>query len=306
MSIALEMRSTIRSMVRSTYQLQKLRIQMGNRIVANFRVKLGIVSTQKEEDLEKDEKKLLDDIRDTYKKIMDGVLQMPNKKKFKGVGYITEYAELCLIDQYMTMEREEESHFRRLGRVLEDFPIYAEFLEKVRGIGPAMAGVLVSEIDITKCYYPASLWKYAGLDVVTEHLEMKDGVEVTVFENRGRGRYKEHLVDREYMDKEGEVQVKKSITFNPFLKTKLLGVVGPSFLRSKSPYAEVYYDYKNRYEVHPAHKDKSKGHRHNMAMRAMVKRFLVDLHINWRMLEGLPVGEEFSVRRLGLVHRRAA
>ena len=34
----------------------------------------------------------------------------------------------------------------------------------------------------------------------------------------------------------------------------------------------------------------------------MVKRFLVDLYINWRTLEGLPVVEEYAVAKLGMTH----
>jgi hypothetical protein len=46
---------------------------------------------------------------------------------------------------------------------------------------------------------------------------------------------KEHLVDRTYIDKNGEEKTKKGVTYNPFLKTKLTGVLDGSFLRSASP-----------------------------------------------------------------------
>jgi len=72
-----------------------------------------------------------------------------------------------------------------------------------------MAGVLISEIDIHKSRYPSSLWRYAGLDVA------EDG--------KGRSRHKEHLVPIEYVDKDGNPAVRQGITYNPFLKTKLMG-----------------------------------------------------------------------------------
>ena len=90
------------------------------------------------------------------------------------------------------------------------------------------------------------------------------------------------------------------------MKTKLVGVLGTSFLRSASEYREYYDNYKNRIENHEAHKDKTKGHRHNMAIRYMVKRFLVDLHMKWRALEGLPVSEEYAEAKLGMKHKKAA
>lgn len=42
--------------------------------------------------------------------------------------------------------------------------------------------------------------------------------------------------------------MRKSIGYNDFLHTKLLGVLGDSFVkRSGSEYRKVYDDYKNRY-----------------------------------------------------------
>jgi len=70
----------------------------------------------------------------------------------------------------------------------------------------------------------------------------------------------------------------------------------------ESPYKEAYYNYKNRLENSPIYKEKTKLHRHRMAMRYMVKRFLVDLHIKWRTLEGLEVFEEYSIGKLGMKH----
>jgi hypothetical protein len=129
---------------------------------------------------------------------------------------------------------------------------------------------------------------YSGLDVAPD--------------GRGRSRRKEHLVETEYVDSEGEIKTKKGITFNPFLKTKLIGVLGSSFLRSKSKYADIYYNYKHRLENHKDHREKSKGHIHNMAVRYAVKRFLIDLHMKWRELEGLEVSQPYEVAKLGYNH----
>jgi hypothetical protein len=161
-------------------------------------------------------------------------------------------------------------------------------LKDVRGCGPLMAAVIISEIDPHKAKYVSSFWKYAGLDVA------EDG--------NGRSRKKEHLVEVEYVNKDGELSKRQSITFNPFLKTKLVGVLGTSFIRSGGKYAEIYYDYKNRLENHPVHKDKTKLHKHNMAIRYMIKMFLKDLYIAWRKLEGLPVLPDYAEGKLGIIH----
>lgn len=302
MSTTQEATQGLRAMVRGTYNLQKLRIQMGNRIVGNFKVKLGQEPGKPEADLSPEDQKLLEDLRSRYRKLTDGVVSFPRAAHFLGDGVITTWTELCLLDEYVSLHREEERHFRRLGLILNDFPIWTEFLKGVTGIGPAMAGVIVSEIDIAKARYPSSLWKYAGLDVGPD--------------GRGRSKRKEHLVRVEYTNKDGNTDTRDSITYNPFLKTKLMGVLASSFLRCKSPYAEIYALRKARLECHARYgvqNDKtkegnpprlitSKGRRHQMAMREMVKRFLVDLYVAWRGLEGLEVQPPYEVAKLGLKH----
>lgn len=285
-------RQHLKTIVRGAYDLQKLRIQIGNRIVGNFKAKLGQLPSHSEEELDKDAQLVLSILRKSYKLLTDGVAVFPRRARFKGNEVISDYTELCLIAQYFDIERDEKAHFNRLKHLLKDFPIYTKFLVDVRGVGPVMAGVIISEFDITMAQYPSSMWKYAGLDVA------KDGA--------GRSRKKDHLVETEYEDANGETKKKMGITFNPWLKTKLIGVLAGAFIKcGDNPYSKIYYDYKNRIENHPKHVDKTKGHRHAMAMRYMVKRFLVDLHREWRTIEGLPVAEEYSVAKLGMVHKAA-
>ena len=283
------MRAKLRTMVRGAYDLQKLRIQTGNRIAGNFKVKLGQDPGSKEDDLEIDAKLILVNLRQRYKRITDGLTRLPSYRNFKGDDVIDSYTEFCLVSQYVELLSSEELQFRRLTSVLRDFDIWTQFLVDVKGVGPAMAGVLISEIDISKAKYPSSIHKYAGLDVAD------DGA--------GRSRRKEHLVDVEYVNKEGEIATKKGITFNPFLKTKLVGVLATSFLRQQGDYAEIYNGYKHRLACSPKHQDKSKGHRHHMAVRYMIKMFLIDLHSIWRSIEGYPATAPYHEAKLDLYHK---
>jgi len=287
--------SNLKTIVRGAYDIQKNRIQTGNRLVGNFKAKLGQAPSEKEDTIDKEGQTVLLNLRRSHKLLTEGVAAFPRQATFKGDEVISNYTELCLVDNYFELEAQEKSHFKRLGHILKDYPIYNNFLHGVTGIGPAMAGVIISEIDITKAEYPSSLHKYAGLDVAPD--------------GQGRSRRKEHLEDSEYIDKDGEVQTKKGITFNPFLKTKLVGVLGSSFIKQspdKCEYRKIYDEYKHRLEHMDAHKEKSKGHRHNMAIRYMVKMFLVDLYNAWRRLEGLPVAPTYSEAKLGKVHKIAA
>lgn len=386
----------IRTYVRSAYDIQSLRISMGNRMVGNWKHKLGQLPGMSEEELEARSKKVIDDLRASYTRLADA---MPRQvAKFEGDALITDYAEYALVDQYFTLLRDEEHHFKKLDKILVGIPIFDEFLSKVKGIGPAMAGVIISEIDIHRAHYPSSLSAYAGLDVTPvwhkvegpgpefigdqtllhienvvfnhEHTEatIPSGALYTM-ETQGRSRKSHHLVEREYQPKgwsEGDpLALKKSITFNPFLKTKLIGVAGGSFLKASrvlingenmstvrrqelaksfgwneyqvpvqgsakkvkkdsetsrqevldclrangftvvfdsSPYQLAYTQYKARISSDPRHKDKTDMHRHNMAVRYMVKRFLADLYVKWRTLEGLPVAPTYEEAKLGMIH----
>lgn len=282
-------RHNLKVIVRGAYDIQKLRIQMGNRIVGNFKAKLGQLPSKPEEEMDAQGKMILNNLRMSYKKITDGVKTFPRQSKFTGDEVISNYTELCLIAQYVDLEQSEHHHFQRLGNILKEFPVFVDFLDGVKGIGPAMAGVIISEIDIHKAKYPSSLWMYAGLDCAAD--------------GKGRSRKAEHLVKVTYIDKDGKEAERNSITFNPFLKTKLVGVLGSSFIKNGDPkYRAIYDGYKNRLQCHPNWQGESKGHIHNASVRYMIKQFLVDLHMAWRAIEGLPVSVPYAEAKLGLKH----
>lgn len=256
--------SPIRIMTRGTYDLQAVRIQMGNRITGNFKAKLGQKPGMSEEDMEKWQKDVIEKLRDSYKRITDGIVdeggKLPSPKKFVGDELISTYTELVLVDSYMGILSNEEKQFSQLGKLLKEERIYTEFLSDIDGIGPSMAGVIVSEIDIRRAEYPSSLAKYAGLDAVTigkytddagkEHVLPADKIEAFYAVNEkgitmlaedkypvtimsvGRSRKDFCLVKKEYRAANGEMKMRNSITYNPFLKTKLIGVLAGSFLKS--------------------------------------------------------------------------
>ena len=280
-------KQSFRALVRGVYDMQKLRMQTGNRICAEYKNRMGQEPSEKEETLEEDEQKVLKLLRTEYERLTDGLVKLPPPAKFKGSTLIEDYALFLLMHQYESLMSSEERQFKYLGKSLEEVPIWTEFLKGVKGCGPAMAGVIISEFDITRAKYASSLCKYAGLDVVN---------------GAGRNRTKDHLREYEYTDADGEQQKKKGITFNPFLKTKLMGVLTGCFMKQNQEYKEIYDNYKHRLENHDKHKEKTKGHRHNMAMRYMIKRFLADLYAKWREVEGLEVHPPYEEAKLGMKH----
>jgi len=287
-------KQNLKALVSGLYDLQKLRIQAGNRIAGNIKGKLGQGASKKEEDsLDKEAQDHLKRLRKNFKLITDGLISVPTPSQFKKLnkGFFDNYTEMQITGLYSNLADEEAIQITRLEGALSDFPIYTKYLKpEVVGCGPLMAGVIISTLDPYKAKYPSSFHKYCGLDVVN---------------GQGRSRKKEHLEEQEYTDKEGEIKTKMGISFNPFAKTKLVGVLGSNFIKqsaAKCIYRKIYDDYKHRLENHKSHQGKSKGHRHNMAVRYMIKRFLIDLHMTWRELEGLPVSDPYEVAKLGYNH----
>ena len=297
---------TLRAMVRGTYDLQKQRIMAGNRIVIQFRSRvLGIKGDQKEEDIDKDTKKVIDLMKVHYKNITKGIaaklddeFKKPSKRSFKGNEIISEYSELCMLHQYFELEAMEARGFRQIESVLDEHPIYTRFLRQVVGIGPALAGYIISEIDISKAPYPASLEKYIGIDVVME-IDPETG-EITG--SHGRSMRKEDMITVKYKAKDGTEKEKLSLTFKKDLRAKMIGVLASCFLRSRSPYSNNYYNYKNRISNAPEHKDKTLLHKHRMATRYMLKFFVRDLYIAWKYVSGMEIRPAYEAAKLGILH----
>lgn len=290
------LKNDIRLAVRGAYDIQKLRVQNGNRLVASFRVKLGLGSSEAEEDNEVAEQ-VLNSIRASYVKLTDGV--KVKLRNFKGDGVISSYAEFALAQLYMDLDAAEKQAFKNLEKTVKQHPIWVHFLEGVKGCGFTMAGVIISELDPHAARYPASFWKYAGVDVV--HKEDPDSP--TGLIAIGRSRRKDLMSEVSYTNKDGEEATKLSLGYNPFLKTKLLGVLAPSFLKSKGEYYQLYLDYKLRLTNDPRHSNKTPAHINRMALRYIVKIFLMNLHIKWREIEGLEVTRPYHEAKLGMTHK---
>ena len=197
-----ENESVLNISVRSLYELQHLRIATGNRICAAFRVKLGLAPSQAEKE-DKEAEKLLNQLRSEYALITDGIKRVTKNTRPSG-ELITTVAEMQLIESYERLVESENVHEKIIAWELDKEPLWTEWMADVRGLGPKMAGVILTEIDITKCDSISALWKYCGLDVV---------VDAETGEGQGRTRKTHHLVDKVYTNKDG-VEDRKSTRLN--------------------------------------------------------------------------------------------
>jgi len=297
------MDTLIRKMTRSAYDIQALRIATGLRVVMQFKERFNESFSENEdsEELEKKKEKILKGILTSYERVTDGVVFHARKKQFTFDNILKNENELWFVENYLSVLDSEKESFKRLSKALLHESFYVSYLQKVKGIGPAMAGVILSEFDPYKAKYPSSFHKYAGLDVVAIY----DSESNELLRTEGRSRKENHLVDVEYVSKSGEVKIRKGITYNPWLKSKLLAVLATSFLRSKNEkYVKVYQDYKFRQLNRPDMQNNPaiKIIAHKRALRYMIKIFLIDLHIAWRSHEGLPVSVSYAEAKLGLKH----
>jgi hypothetical protein len=234
----------------------------------------------------------------------------------------------------------EREALKEVERLLQSHPLYKDWLEKQRGIGPTMAGLIISEFDITKCDTPSKMWAWAGLAV--------------------RNGKADRLVKGQ------------KARYNPWLKSKMVEVLGGCLMKAASleeetgryyikrrsgkkdtseykewkeyfnykPWRAFFDNYKHRKKSQqvdvcmncdgsgkykpkvkkgeepkkaskctncngtggPAPWGCSDAHRKNAAQRYMVKQFLLALWKVWRELEGLPVRKSYAEEYLGITH----
>lgn len=296
----------LRALYRGVEDLTKIRIQSGQRVLACFKNKLGITPSEDEEKIAKK----LAIIEDNHKMLTDGVVKLTEasfKKRVKLLGpskgvHIDNFSEMLLVTTYINLRKEEEAAIARLGTLLKDIPVWTEHLLHVKGCGVKSAAAIVSELNIDAARYPSSFWKYCGLDVTVDPDNGKD---------IGRRNWSRLMEEVEFIDTEGKITKTKNLGYNARLKSKLVFIMAGTMLKGGGYYrTEVYDPYKARLENRPDLKDvvdetgkvvkSNKGHRHNMAMRYMVKQFLTDLFINWKKMVGGEIIEPYGVAKLGM------
>jgi len=220
--------------------------------------------------------------------------------------------------------RNEKVIAKMLKETLKRFPIYTEWLSQVKGVGEIAAGWILAEFDITKADTVSKLWQYAGLNpglvcgksrVEAEKYKPEMGDKAVVFYDK-KGKPEAYIVLTGKAIRGDKATPGFILPFNKRLRTALVGVLAPGFIKCQSPYAlDFYYPYKARLEQESngvgsiGNKDEgkawagvSKGHRDNAARRYMIKMFLKDLYVAWRTIEGLPVRVPYAQEYLGKGH----
>jgi hypothetical protein len=219
-------------------------------------------------------------------------------------------------------KRQEKEIEKMLIEVLERFPFYNEFLKDVASLGPVGAGWIIGEFDIHEATTVSKMWQYAGLNPGLvkgkKRIEPKKHKgEKIVAEGKSQKGEKFLIIETNEMIRGDKKTAGFVSPYNIALKTAMLGIVGSNFVRSKqnsvSPYkVDFYLPYKQRLEnsskevIHYGKpkpwKDVTPKHRHEAAVRYMIKMFLIDIYKNWREIEGLPVRASYQEEYLGHTH----
>lgn len=168
------------------------------------------------------------------------------------VATINRYCE-----RFEKLEREAANE---IAECVKDHELY-DWLKRVKGIGPGLAGCLLAHIDIEKANTVSALWKYAGLAVNAEG-----------------------AADRPTKG--------QKLPYNAELK-RICYLIGTSFLKCNSPYRREYDRSKEHYQRHRS--DWTPKHIDMAARRKMLKLFLSHLWVEWRTRRGLPVRDPYPL-----------
>lgn len=330
-----EYRVKLRALVNNFYDMQKLRIQMGNRLVASLgglaeeshkreKRDKGFIESGKVDNPENipDENKIdlrkINKILDEYHRVTDFFSQKAKNKVVnptttsinKAIGqldeaehmeFIKSYCDYRMAQNYDDMLRTESNALKPIEDMVKQHPMWTNFFAGVQGCGVTMAAICLAYFNPDTARHASSFWKYCGLDVVTD----KDG--------NPAGHDKRYTVEVEYVTANGEIKTKKSLGYNPFLKSKVVEVLGGSIIKQcvrkdedgnkvYKGYAKAYADYMNRLDNHAEKKEYTKYHKHRMAQRYMVKQFVRDMWYVWRDLCGYQLEDPYEVAFLGRKH----
>ena len=179
----------IRCLISGIYDLQKLRISAGNRLVQSFYIQKGNTpvtsdkgSEEERKDAEKKVKKTISIIKNEYKRLTDGVAnglsikkqlnsQKPDDKD--AMQFIQNDMDYKLVKGYMLLLESEEESIKVLDKHVKAHPLYDAFFKDIKGCGSLMWGVCLAYLDPYKARHMSSFYKYCGLDTVQD--EDKDG-----------------------------------------------------------------------------------------------------------------------------------
>lgn len=193
---------------------------------------------------------------------------------------------------------------------LKTIPFYVNILsdkKRYKGIGPTMAGVILSYFDIRKADTPSKFWSYAGLSVIPAvrcancHAVLKEKTDKNndvSYAHPPNKKCDKQEVPVVYQSGKAPRPVSgEKLKYNKFLRAKMCGVLGAVLIKLNSPWRKFYDEYKHRKAS--CGWGESDLHRHKAAVRYMIKMLLLDIWTEWRKHEKLPVRPSYHEEKQG-------
>lgn len=137
----------IYAVVRTYKSLQKIRLQLYNRVVAFVKNNYDEIKSKLGLSDEKETEKL-------YAKVADMIIE---------AGIVYDEIEMTIRMLEKVREAEDEC-YRMMREVVKEHPFWEEYLSRIKGIGPAMGAVIIGWLGpLSRFSTVSKLWKYCGL-----------------------------------------------------------------------------------------------------------------------------------------------
>lgn len=239
------------------------------------------------------------------KRKKDGEEQKNNPKtNYDNIAEKETENKITLEQIYGQTKEYEKFLLKEIGKIINVHTLWKGFLKDVKGVGSILAAVIICSYDIHIAENVSKMLAYTG-------------IAPGMVQGKRWNKNKTEIIATDILIKRDKKTVGFLCPYNSWLRSKMMGVLAGSFLKSNSPYKKFYDNYKNRLESLPEEEkekrlkksknpsDKKRpyaGHINNMSKRYMIKMFLNDLYIAWRTLEGLPVRNLYVEEYLGKKH----
>ena len=261
-------REKIRILVNGIYDIQKLRISTGNRIVQSFNIQMGQKPSTRQEDMDSEASSLINSLRSDYKRITDAYVAKEYLLNKGNSSIVTKKAEPkngADRSEFVTIQLKKNAKIKDIIQSMNensdalvikneyDYNLmkhYMELSDSEEGMVKDLekevtkhpmwnaffkdvkgCGVLMAAVCLT--YLDVNKARHVSsfwkyAGLDTVDIVKEDGSIV----NEGRTAKKAHNVEQIYIDKDGNEQTKMGLGYNPSLKTKLIGVLAPCLLKA--------------------------------------------------------------------------
>ena len=221
------------------------------------------------------------------------------------------YGITTIFENAQSFEKDLE---KLITKQLKNHALYTQYLSKIRGIGPLLSAGLIAYIDnIERFKNVSSLWQYSGYGMNRFCKKCKKPTFVDVKYETGKTAKKLNPKKNCPICNEETIPVLQKRTpgyqSNWNDRLKVLGwKSGSSFVKqsTKSKYRKLYDQIKaEENRKNPTRKKidgkifYNDGHKHNRAMRKVVKIFFAHVWQTWRRQQGLEATEPYAKQLLG-------